>query len=169
MREDAPEGETLVFETNVGDVTRAGPSHPLRFERGAHDGVKPYVHVRGGLWARLTRPLAHDLVDIAVEREQDDEAWLGICLGGRFLSDVPGKRYGGDGSVMPDPTLARPPKAAPLTAEDFAERALRTLSPLSSHAAGESEAAAPMPVAIIASTTRCPSSPTLPRSARPPC
>jgi len=44
---------------------------------------------------------------------------------------------------MPDPTLARPPKAAPLTAEDFAERALRTLSPLSSHAAGESEAAAP--------------------------
>jgi hypothetical protein len=83
--QDAPEGETLVFETNVGDVTRAGPSHPLRFERGAHDGVKPYVHVRGGLWARLTRPLAHDLVDVAVEREQDDEAWLGICSAGAFF------------------------------------------------------------------------------------
>jgi hypothetical protein len=83
--QDAPEGETLVFETNVGDVTRAGPSHPLRFERGAHDGVKPYVHVRGGLWARLTRPLAHDLVGITVEREQDDEAWLGICSAGAFF------------------------------------------------------------------------------------
>jgi len=57
----------------------------VRFERGAHDGVKPYVHVRGGLWARLTRPLAHDLVGITVEREQDDEAWLGICSAGAFF------------------------------------------------------------------------------------
>ena len=81
-----------MFETNVGDVTRAGPSHPLRFERGAHDGVKPYVHVRGGLWARLTRPLAHDLIGIAVEREQKGEAWLGIASARHLLSDVPGKR-----------------------------------------------------------------------------
>lgn len=84
--EDACEGETLVFETNVGDVTRAGPAHPLRFERGAHDGVKPYVHVRGGLWARLTRPLAHDLVGVAIEREHEGEAWLGIASGGSFFA-----------------------------------------------------------------------------------
>jgi 8-oxo-dGTP pyrophosphatase MutT (NUDIX family) len=44
---------------------------------------------------------------------------------------------------MPDPTLARTPNAAPLTAEDFTERAMRTLLPLSAHAAGESEAAPP--------------------------
>ncbi len=87
--EETPEGETFVFETNVGDVTRASPSHPLRFERGAHDGVKPYVHVRGGLWARLTRSLAHDLVGIAVEREKDGEAWLGIASGGGFFPMCP--------------------------------------------------------------------------------
>src|SRR5947209_11503564 len=34
-------GQSLLFETNMGDVTRAGSEHPLRFERGAHDGVKP--------------------------------------------------------------------------------------------------------------------------------
>jgi 8-oxo-dGTP pyrophosphatase MutT (NUDIX family) len=44
---------------------------------------------------------------------------------------------------MPDPTLARTPNAAPLTAEDFTERAMRTLLPLSTHAAGEGEAAPP--------------------------
>jgi 8-oxo-dGTP pyrophosphatase MutT (NUDIX family) len=44
---------------------------------------------------------------------------------------------------MPDPTLARTPNAAPFTAEDFTERAMRTLLPLSTHAAGESEAAPP--------------------------
>ena len=77
--------ESLVFETNVGDVTRAGTEHPLRFERGAHDGIKPYVHVRGGLWARLTRALAHDLFEIAVEHRDKGEDWLGIASGGAFF------------------------------------------------------------------------------------
>ncbi len=77
--------ESLVFETNVGDVTRAGPEHPMRFEKGAHDGIKPYVHVRGGLWARLTRALVHDLVAIAIERRLGNEEWLGVASGGAFF------------------------------------------------------------------------------------
>lgn len=44
---------------------------------------------------------------------------------------------------MPDLTLTRKPNAMPVTAQDFTERAMRTLSPLTTHAAGESEAAAP--------------------------
>jgi hypothetical protein len=100
--EEAAAGETFVFETNVGDVTRAGPAHPLRFARGAHDGVKPYVHVRGGLWARLTRSLAHDLVGVALEREHEGEAWLGIASGGSFFamckaSEVPSSDMAGTG------------------------------------------------------------------------
>ncbi|MBV9567681.1 MAG: DUF1285 domain-containing protein, partial [Hyphomicrobiales bacterium] len=83
--EAAPKGETLIFETNVGDVTCAGPDHPLRFEKGVHDGVKPYVHVRGGLWARLTRSLAHDLVGVAVECEREGEISLGVASGGAFF------------------------------------------------------------------------------------
>jgi hypothetical protein len=82
---DGQVAEKLVFETNVGDVTQAGPVHPMRFERGAHEGLKPYVHVRGGLWARLTRALSHDLVDIAVEREEKGESWLGIASDGAFF------------------------------------------------------------------------------------
>jgi hypothetical protein len=77
--------QTLVFETNVGDETRAGPEHPMRFETGAHEGIKPYVQVRGGLWARLTRALSHDLIGIAVEGEHQGEAWLGVASGGAFF------------------------------------------------------------------------------------
>ena len=83
--EGAAAGGSLVFETNVGDVTRAGRDHPLRFERGAHDGIKPYVHVRGGLWARLTRALTHDLIELAVERREKGEAWLGVASGTAFF------------------------------------------------------------------------------------
>ena len=45
---------------------------------------------------------------------------------------------------MPDLTLPRKPDATPLSAEDFTERAMRTLLPLATHAAGESEPALPI-------------------------
>lgn len=59
------EGRTLLFRTNVGDVVRAGPDHPLRFaEEPATGGFLPYVTVRGGLEARLTRSVAVELADL---------------------------------------------------------------------------------------------------------
>ena len=83
--EVADRGRALVFETNVGDETRAGPDHPMRFAKGAHEGIKPYIHVRGGLWARLTRALTHDLIAIAVERRESGEIWLGVQSEGAFF------------------------------------------------------------------------------------
>ena len=78
--------QILTFRTNVGDIVRADSDHPLRFivepETG---GLKPYVRVRGGLDARLTRALALDLVELAGER--DGQA--GIWSGGRFFA-LPG-------------------------------------------------------------------------------
>ncbi len=57
----------LSFVTNLGDEVEADAAHPLRFETEAGGGVKPYVLVRGGLWARLTRSLAIELLDRAEE------------------------------------------------------------------------------------------------------
>ena len=51
-----------------------GPDHPLRFEAG-EDGFKPYVLVRGELWALLSRALAYDLVDLVVERGSSTGLW----------------------------------------------------------------------------------------------
>ncbi len=53
----------LSFVTNLGDDVEAGDAHPLRFATADDGGVKPYVLVRGGLWARLTRSLAIELLD----------------------------------------------------------------------------------------------------------
>ncbi|MGH8515478.1 MAG: DUF1285 domain-containing protein, partial [Gammaproteobacteria bacterium] len=35
--------QVLWFLTNVGDWVEAGTLHPIRFEKGACDGIKPYV------------------------------------------------------------------------------------------------------------------------------
>src|ERR1700751_3833584 len=59
----------LRFVTNVGDEVLCGPDHPLRFEPEAGTGgLKPYVHVRRDLWAKVSRPLFYDLVELGEER-----------------------------------------------------------------------------------------------------
>ena len=67
----------------------SAPSNPLRFERDRTGGVKPYVRVRGDLWARVTRPLAVDLVGLGEVREIDGLAMFGIVAGGGFFPIAP--------------------------------------------------------------------------------
>jgi hypothetical protein len=87
--EMAVEGEgderRIGFRTNVDDLVSVGPDHPLRFARGEGDAVKPYVLVRGGLWALLTRALTYDLLELGEEREVDGTALFGIAAGRRFF------------------------------------------------------------------------------------
>lgn len=78
-------GRTLEFRTNVDDVTTAGPDHPMRFETEPKGGLRPYVHVRGDLWARVTRAVFHDLVALGEERETDGVMMFGIASGGAFF------------------------------------------------------------------------------------
>lgn len=60
--------QRLTFRTNVDDVVVAGPDHPLLFRKEVDgDGLKPYVRVRGRLYARLTRSVYFDLVELASE------------------------------------------------------------------------------------------------------
>ena len=82
--------QTVSFQTNVDDEVTVDEAHPLRFEREARgDGLKPYVLVRGRLEALVTRALAFDLIDLAVEEEADGEPWLGVWSGGRFHAMAP--------------------------------------------------------------------------------
>jgi hypothetical protein len=60
--------QSLLWRTNVDDVVRSGPEHPLRFAAdGAGGGLKPYLHVRGRLEALAARPLVYDLVELSAE------------------------------------------------------------------------------------------------------
>jgi hypothetical protein len=79
-------GEALVFTTDVEDETEAGPDHPIRVETDAATGEPaPAVHVRGGLWARIARPVFYELVAMAEERTGPDGPLLGVRSGGVFF------------------------------------------------------------------------------------
>ena len=59
-------GEALVFTTDVGDETEAGPEHPIRVETDPVSGEPaPRVHVRADLWARISRPVFYEMVEMA--------------------------------------------------------------------------------------------------------
>lgn len=76
-------GDALRFLTNVGDETLAGPDNPLRVETDPTTGEPaPYVHVRRGLEARLTRPVFYELVEMAQERETPEGPELGVSSQG---------------------------------------------------------------------------------------
>jgi hypothetical protein len=76
----------LRFRTNVDDVVDAGPGHALRFEPEATGGLKPYLHVRRDLWAKVTRALFYDLVERGEEREVGGKAMFGLASGGEFFA-----------------------------------------------------------------------------------
>lgn len=55
------EGQNLSFRTNVDDTVTAGPKHPLGFQPGAGQSFIPFILVRDGLKARLSRPVYYEL------------------------------------------------------------------------------------------------------------
>jgi hypothetical protein len=75
----------LMFRTNVDDWVRVDAAHPLRFEREASGGVKPYVRVRGDLWALVTRALAFDLVALCEWRAHEGGESFGVASAGAFF------------------------------------------------------------------------------------
>lgn len=83
-------GRVLRFRTNVDDWIDCGADHPLRFDsEPATGGLKPYLHVRGGLWAKVTRALFYDLVDLGEERELAGERMFGVVSAGAFFPMAP--------------------------------------------------------------------------------
>jgi len=84
--EGSPAGRVLNFRTNVDDWVACGPSHALRFDpQAGTGGLKPYLHVRRGLWAKVTRALFFDLVELGEEREFEGRAMFGVASMGTFF------------------------------------------------------------------------------------
>jgi hypothetical protein len=75
-------GEALVFTTDVGDETVAGPEFPLIVETDLETGEPaPRVRVRADLWARIARPVFYELVEMA---DQDGERLIVRSNGAAF-------------------------------------------------------------------------------------
>jgi hypothetical protein len=80
------EGGVLNFRTNVDDWVACGRDHALRFEPEKTGGLKPYLHVRRDLWARLTRPLFYDLVERGEQRTVNGRDVFGVASAGEFFA-----------------------------------------------------------------------------------
>ncbi|MQX38340.1 DUF1285 domain-containing protein [Roseospira navarrensis] len=82
-------GQCLSFRTNCDEVVTVDADHPLRLDHDPGTGEPlPYVTVRDGLDARLTRAVYYDLVARGVEDTSTGERRFGVwsretffCLG----------------------------------------------------------------------------------------
>jgi len=80
--EGAGQARRLAFRLNTGDVVIAGPEHPIVF-RGTDDGPLPYLAVRGGLEARLARPVYYELAELALAEKAEP---AGLWSDGAFFA-----------------------------------------------------------------------------------
>jgi uncharacterized protein len=80
------DGPRLRFRTNVDDWVDCNEAHRLRFEAAADGGLTPYLHVRADLWAKVTRALYYDLVDMGEERTVDGRRMFGVVSAGKFFA-----------------------------------------------------------------------------------
>jgi hypothetical protein len=79
--------QILAFRTNVDDWVEAGPGHAMKFvTEPATGGLKPYVHVRRDLWAKVTRALFYDLVGLGEERDIAGTRMFGVASKGEFFA-----------------------------------------------------------------------------------
>jgi hypothetical protein len=77
---------SLTFTTNVGDTVTAGPAHPLVVEYRRPGGEpSPYIHVRGGLRALLSRAVFVELVELGEEQPGSSGRRYGVWSGGHFF------------------------------------------------------------------------------------
>ena len=84
------EGNILCFRTNVDDWVECGRDHRLRFEvEAGSGGLRPYVHVRRDLWAKVTRALYYDLVNLGEERQVEGVSMFGVSSCGEFFPMAP--------------------------------------------------------------------------------
>jgi hypothetical protein len=82
-REGSGGRQRLSFRTNVDDVVVADRDHALGFAGGDKGGFTPFIVVRNGLTARLSRPVYYELAALAVS--PGGEAAPGVWSGGTFF------------------------------------------------------------------------------------
>jgi uncharacterized protein len=92
VKDSDSRGQLLRFRTNVEDWVPCDSDHRLRFKAAADGGLTPYLHVRAELWAKVTRALYYDLVDLGEERIVDGRAMFGVVSAGEFFAMADAKQ-----------------------------------------------------------------------------
>ncbi len=78
--------QTLSLRSNVDEVVSVDADHPLRVEHDPETGEpSPYLHLRDGIEARLTRSVFYELVGLGVEETIEGQRRFGVWSNGRFF------------------------------------------------------------------------------------
>ena len=83
--EESAHGEdaALIFRTLTDDVVRLDAEHPLRVQTDSLSGEpRPYIQVRGGMEARIHRPVFYELVERGREVLRNGEIYLVVDSAG---------------------------------------------------------------------------------------
>jgi hypothetical protein len=78
--------KVVSFRTNMDEIVTVDADHALRIAECGETGEPlPYVHVRDGLEARLTRSVYYELVAQGFEEKVDGEELYGLWSSGTFF------------------------------------------------------------------------------------
>jgi len=80
----------LAFRLNTGDLVVADEEHRLEI-RGTADEPRPYLHVRGGMDALVSRPLFYELAHMAMHEQEAAEGVIGLWSCDVFFPLEPGR------------------------------------------------------------------------------
>lgn len=83
FREGQGRDQTLKVRTNIDEIVTLDDAHSLRVAENAEGEPRPYIFVRRGLEARLSRPVFYELVEIA-EPDPSAPDCLGVWSAGKF-------------------------------------------------------------------------------------
>ena len=73
------QNQRLSFRTNVDDIVIAGPENQITVVIDSETGEpSPYLQVREGIEALITRAVFYDLVELAVEEQDSGRTVLGV-------------------------------------------------------------------------------------------
>ena len=71
--------QVLRFRTNLGDTISAGPDHSIKVKYAFNgDEPAPYVHVRGRLWALISRSVFLELANLIIEKHLANKIVYGV-------------------------------------------------------------------------------------------
>ncbi|MDO8881607.1 MAG: DUF1285 domain-containing protein [Pseudotabrizicola sp.] len=78
--------QNLTFSTKTEDEVLAGPDHAIRITLDpATAEPAPFVHIRGGMEARIDRKTFYRLVDLGTQEDVDGTPWFGVWSAGVFF------------------------------------------------------------------------------------
>ncbi len=85
--EDVGVNQRLTFRTNVDDIVIAGPNNPIRVGVVKKTGEPlPYLCVRDGIEALITRAVFYDLVELGIKKNKQETVTLGVWSEGIYFN-----------------------------------------------------------------------------------